>query len=490
MDNKVYVDSEQLTSVAASIKVKANNILNIFQGDCSSAIILGKECLQVSGLDTTAIINSLNKIFTNLSTRINTLSDFLTQKVAGEYDLTSQSIINAFNGNFATELAALLGLTVGTTVVPGVTGNGAGTAGSTGGIATGIIRPSGGSSSGGCSTCVPSDTQDQAEHLRTSGTSVWLSEEQVKMLEKKGYNIIKTSNCPGDSCWYEIRAKDGDLLLGEEVEDALGIGTQSNNGGTGTIASNNVVQTPTSTEDEGIESQEINGKTGLLLSDKEVAILKAKGYEINEDKLSCHPKINKCYYEVMSPDGNVVESPQEINDVEDALKINETSAYWSSIGDKEKIADVKTVINKNPASNGVETPRDAKMRELGWKETAAGYVKDDKIITKNSAVFNYMNENDSDYGENVEAASGSLSDFKSKQEKLTQQQNEINRQVRSSSSYQPVDNSKSSSGSAPKSVPGDGFKSRAESGSGSGSKTTTTPKVTYDSAALGFGKWY
>ncbi|MBQ4262668.1 MAG: hypothetical protein IJB83_00285 [Bacilli bacterium] len=457
MDNKVYVDSEQLTSVAASIKVKANNILNIFQGDCSSAIILGKECLQVSGLDTTAIINSLNKIFTNLSTRINTLSDFLTQKVAGEYDLTSQSIINAFNGNFATELAALLGLTVGTTVVPGVTGNGAGTAGSTGGIATGIIRPSTGGSSGGCSTCVPSDTQDQAEHLRTSGTSVWLSEEQVKMLEKKGYNIIKTSNCPGDSCWYEIRAKDGDLLLGEEVEDALGIGTQSNNGGTGTIASNNGVQTPTSTEDEGIKSQEINGTTGLLLSKKEVAILKAKGYEINEnEQLLCDPNTGKCYYEVKS-DGNVVESTQEINDAEDALKINETSAYWTSLGDRIQ----------NPASNGVETSADAKMSELGWTKTAAGYVKGDKILIKNSEL----------------GASGSLDDFKSKQEKLTQQQNEINRQVRSASSYQPV-----------KSVQGDGFKSRAESGSGSGSgnssKTTTTPKVTYDSAALGFGKWY
>ena len=207
MDNKVYVDSEQLTSVAASIKVKANNILNIFQGDCSSAIILGKECLQVSGLDTTAIINSLNKIFTNLSTRINTLSDFLTQKVAGEYDLTSQSIINAFNGNFATELAALLGLTVGTTVVPGVTGNGAGTAGSTGGIATGIIGTSTGGSSGGCSSCQANDgnsftingqtyTKEQIENM---------SDEEI--LRANGYTLTGC-NDPDGCKWV----KDGKIL--------------------------------------------------------------------------------------------------------------------------------------------------------------------------------------------------------------------------------------------------------------------------------------
>lgn len=251
MDNKVYVDSEQLTSVAASIKVKANNILNIFQGDCSSAIILGKECLQVSGLDTTAIINSLNKIFTNLSTRINTLSDFLTQKVAGEYDLTSQSIINAFNGNFATELAALLGLTVGTTVVPGVTGNGAGTAGSTGGIATGIIRPSTGGSSGGCSTCVPSDTNDQVEHLRTNGTSVWLTGDQLsKIMKNKNYEIISKSSCPASAggCWYEIRDKNGEILSASEVEKVLGIGVSTPTVSTGSSGNNNKVVSETPKE--------------------------------------------------------------------------------------------------------------------------------------------------------------------------------------------------------------------------------------------------
>ena len=278
MDNKVYVDSEQLTSVAASIKVKANNILNIFQGDCSSAIILGKECLQVSGLDTTAIINSLNKIFTNLSTRINTLSDFLTQKVAGEYDLTSQSIINAFNGNFATELAALLGLTVGTTVVPGVTGNGAGTAGSTGGIATGIIRPSTGGSSGGCSSCVSSDTQDQAEHLRTDGTSVWLTNDQLtKLMKNKDYEIISKSSCPvsAGGCYYEIRDKNGEILSESEVKKVLGIGVSTPIVSTGSSGNNNTVvsetpkETVTPTNETSIKTQEAENNATVTPAETE-----------------------------------------------------------------------------------------------------------------------------------------------------------------------------------------------------------------------------
>lgn len=242
MDNKVYVDSEQLTSVAASIKVKANNILNIFQGDCSSAIILGKECLQVSGLDTTAIINSLNKIFTNLSTRINTLSDFLTQKVAGEYDLTSQSIINAFNGNFATELAALLGLTVGTTVVPGVTGNGAGTAGSTGGTSSVVSRPFSGGSSSGCSTS--SGANEEETIFKGDGTA-YLTPEQKAKLEAAGYKIDGQSECGlfSGKCRYTITNENGEPIDSEkEINKALnvlGIKEQINNTTTSSSVNSN-----------------------------------------------------------------------------------------------------------------------------------------------------------------------------------------------------------------------------------------------------------
>ena len=110
----VYVNSEELREIAQSMKLKASNIMESYQNDATSAILTGSESIQISGLDTTQVLNSFNKIFTNLSTRINTLADFLINMVASEYDRVSIAIKNEFDNEFANELAKLLGLTIGT----------------------------------------------------------------------------------------------------------------------------------------------------------------------------------------------------------------------------------------------------------------------------------------------------------------------------------------------------------------------------------------
>lgn len=110
----VYVNSEELREIAQSMKLKASNIMEAYQNDATSAILTGSESIQISGLDTTQVLNSFNKIFTNLSTRINTLADFLINMVANEYDRVSIAIKNEFDNEFANELAKLLGLTIGT----------------------------------------------------------------------------------------------------------------------------------------------------------------------------------------------------------------------------------------------------------------------------------------------------------------------------------------------------------------------------------------
>lgn len=397
MDNKVYVDSEQLTSVAASIKVKANNILNIFQGDCSSAIILGKECLQVSGLDTTAIINSLNKIFTNLSTRINTLSDFLTQKVAGEYDLTSQSIINAFNGNFATELAALLGLTVGTTVVPGVTGNGAGTAGSTGGIATGIIRPSGGSSSGGCSSCqTPVDggqySKEQIEKM---------SDEQI--LAANGYRKFNC-NSPDGCQWMDENGKEVPrdqvpALVKQLRKDMLSditTPTQTISSASSTPKTGGIKFSTGEKGQFGLTHLDVEGREHQIqLSDKEIAILEAKGYVINKDRDSivCGMNGEDCYYEIKAPNGEIVDSTAEYQHVSNAIKTSETSAYWSNIGDQKKESSVESAEEK-PVFSAIQS---AKKSGLGNSENdGRNYATQAKQERENW--INQMKEEDTSKG--------------------------------------------------------------------------------------------
>ena len=113
----IYVNSEELKSIASGMKVKAANIIESYQNDASSAILMGGECLQISGLDTTTLLNSFNKIFMNINTRISTLADFLSTTVANEYDSTTASITNEFNNNFANELAGILGISVGASKV-------------------------------------------------------------------------------------------------------------------------------------------------------------------------------------------------------------------------------------------------------------------------------------------------------------------------------------------------------------------------------------
>ena len=117
----VYVNSEELREIAQSMKLKANNIMEAYQNEVSTAILMGSESIQISGLDTTQVLNSFNKIFTNLSTRINTLADFLINMVASEYDRVSIAIKNEFDNEFANELAKLLGLTIGTGGIGGGT---------------------------------------------------------------------------------------------------------------------------------------------------------------------------------------------------------------------------------------------------------------------------------------------------------------------------------------------------------------------------------
>lgn len=112
----VYVNSEELKLIASGMKTKATSIMESYQNEASSAILMGSECLQISGLDTTTLLNSFNKIFTNLGTRINTLADFLSTTVANEYDNTTAAIANEFNNNFANEIASILGISVGTNI--------------------------------------------------------------------------------------------------------------------------------------------------------------------------------------------------------------------------------------------------------------------------------------------------------------------------------------------------------------------------------------
>ena len=133
MANTAFINSDQITSIASSMKTKGDNILTEYKQNCIPALNMSTECLQLSGLDTTEFFKALESIYTKLNERITEFSDFLTNTVAVEYDFTSKAIAASFNDEFANEMASLLGITVGggaAVTAPGMGNPGSGNPGS------------------------------------------------------------------------------------------------------------------------------------------------------------------------------------------------------------------------------------------------------------------------------------------------------------------------------------------------------------------------
>ena len=112
MSNVTYVKGDELTALAKSLKSKGENILNTYKVDCSQAIQLSSECLQISGLSSANFLEALEKIYTQVNNRLVSFADFLTNVVVQEYTAVSEAIVNNFNSNFANEMSGLLGITV------------------------------------------------------------------------------------------------------------------------------------------------------------------------------------------------------------------------------------------------------------------------------------------------------------------------------------------------------------------------------------------
>lgn len=205
--NNIYVDSEQLLNCALNLKKDATNILTTFQNECSHAITAGNECLRVSGLDSSTINASLNKIFTKAYDQLMLLANFLATNVAQEYDLTTQAIAKSFNQEFANEIASLLGITVGT-VTGGATGIGTNTFGSSGySGGSGYFGGTGGSSpSIGSPNASPYPNGNQTGQVNLTN----LTPEEKAKLEAAGYKW----ECHDGTCgWYKTDPNTGQPIL-------------------------------------------------------------------------------------------------------------------------------------------------------------------------------------------------------------------------------------------------------------------------------------
>ena len=131
MSNVTYVKGEELTALANGLKSKGENILNTYKGDCSQAIQLSSECLQVSGLSSANFLEALEKIYSQVNDRLASFADFLTNVVVQEYAAVSEAIVKNFNTDFANEISGLLGIPIA--VGLHASGTGTTTPGGTGG---------------------------------------------------------------------------------------------------------------------------------------------------------------------------------------------------------------------------------------------------------------------------------------------------------------------------------------------------------------------
>ena len=103
----MYINSEELKTAARNIKIKTNNIMEIYQRILS---LCNDPENQTDEINNSQTLSILNKTFTNLNTRINKMTDFLINTVSNEYDDTIVSIKKEFNGEVADEIASLIRL--------------------------------------------------------------------------------------------------------------------------------------------------------------------------------------------------------------------------------------------------------------------------------------------------------------------------------------------------------------------------------------------
>ena len=104
----VTINSEQITSIANSLKSKSGQIVSKYKEECTSAIQMSSECIKVSGLDFDQFFKALENIYTKVTDRINSLTDFLINNVVAEYESIGSAISNTFTNDLAQSLSGLI----------------------------------------------------------------------------------------------------------------------------------------------------------------------------------------------------------------------------------------------------------------------------------------------------------------------------------------------------------------------------------------------
>lgn len=93
MNNKTLINVVEITSIANNLKSKADNIYNEYKNNCTPAMELSRDCIELSGLNTTEYFQMIDNIYQKLNERLLGFSEFLINDIVGEYTTLSERVV-------------------------------------------------------------------------------------------------------------------------------------------------------------------------------------------------------------------------------------------------------------------------------------------------------------------------------------------------------------------------------------------------------------
>ncbi len=93
MKEKTFINVVEITSIANSLKTKADNIYNEYKTNCTPVIESSSECLQLSGINPIEYSQMLDEIYKKLNERLLGFSEFLINDIVAEYTTLSERVV-------------------------------------------------------------------------------------------------------------------------------------------------------------------------------------------------------------------------------------------------------------------------------------------------------------------------------------------------------------------------------------------------------------
>ncbi len=97
--NQTFLNPAEITSIANNLKTKSEQIYNEYKNNCTPAMELSKECIELSGLNTTEYFNMLDDIYKKLNERLLKFSEFLITDIVAEYTTLSERAVKSTETN-------------------------------------------------------------------------------------------------------------------------------------------------------------------------------------------------------------------------------------------------------------------------------------------------------------------------------------------------------------------------------------------------------